>query len=66
MSHEALAFYEFITDATTKDRYEHIHNTAKMVRELCGSEEEYEKWVNIFNAPVGYEDYYEWDTGIAP
>ena len=30
------------------------------------NEEEYEKWVNIFNAPVGYEDYYEWDTGIAP
>ena len=26
---------EFITDDSTKNRYEHIHNTAKMVRELC-------------------------------
>lgn len=38
----------------------------QMVRELCGNEEEYKKWVDVYEAPVGYEDCYEWDTGIAP
>ena len=38
----------------------------QMVRELCGTEEEYKKWVDLYEAPVGYEDYYKWDVGIAP
>lgn len=38
----------------------------QMVRELCGSEEEYKKWVDLYEAPIGYEDYYKWDIGIAP
>lgn len=38
----------------------------QMVRELCGNEEEYKKWVDIYEAPVGYEDYYKWDAGVAP
>lgn len=38
----------------------------QMVRELCGSEEEYKKFVDIYEAPVGYEDYFKWNTGIAP
>lgn len=34
----------------------------KMVRALCGTEEEYERWV------AEYEEggEYEWETGIAP
>ena len=38
----------------------------QMVRELCGTNEEYEKWIDAYEAPVGYEDYYKWDIGIAP
>lgn len=40
----------------------------QMVRVLCGSKEEYEKWVNAYTEPLSDEDgdYYEWDTGIAP
>lgn len=38
----------------------------QMVRELCGNDEEYKKWVDVYEAPVGYEDCYKWDTGIAP
>ena len=37
----------------------------QMVRALCGSQEEYVKWVEAYEAPDG-QDYYEWDTGIAP
>lgn len=37
----------------------------QMVRALCGSEEEYKKWVDKYEAPDG-EDYWEWDCGIAP
>lgn len=37
----------------------------QMVRVLCGSNEEYSKWVEAYETPDG-QDYYEWDTGIAP
>lgn len=37
----------------------------QMVRALCGSKEEYNKWVEAYQTPDG-EDYWEWDTGIAP
>lgn len=36
----------------------------QMVRTLLG-EEEYSKWVTSYETPDG-EDYYVWDTGIAP
>ena len=38
----------------------------QMVRVLCGSEEEYEKWVGEYTKPIRDGDYYPWDTGIAP
>lgn len=38
----------------------------QMVKALCGSEEEYNKWVNEYEEPFESGDYYEWDTGIAP
>ena len=40
----------------------------QMVRALCGNEEEYEKWVAKYEEPVSddHDDYYAWDTGIAP
>lgn len=38
----------------------------QMVRALCGSDEEYTKWVQAYTAPLDDGDYYEWDTGIAP
>lgn len=38
-----------------------------MVRALCGSEEEYARWVRAYEAPLSRPyDYYEWHTGIAP
>ena len=37
----------------------------QMVRALCGSEEEYVKWVEEYEAPL-LGDYYKWDIGIAP
>lgn len=36
----------------------------QMVRALLG-EKEYEDWVKRYEMPDG-EDYWEWDTGIAP
>ena len=36
----------------------------QMVRALLG-EEEYKEWVKSYETPDG-EDYWEWDTGIAP
>lgn len=38
----------------------------QMVRELCGNDEEYKKWVDAYETPLDDDDYYEWDTGIAP
>lgn len=38
----------------------------QMVRALCGSEEEYEKWVGEYTKPLEDGDYYPWDIGIAP
>lgn len=38
----------------------------QMVRALCGNDEGYKEFVNIYEAPVGYEDYFKWDVGIAP
>lgn len=38
----------------------------QMVRELCGNDKEYTKWVEAYEAPLDDGDYYEWDTGIAP
>lgn len=40
----------------------------QMVRALCGSEEEYNKWVANYEAPESddTDDYYKWDCGIAP
>lgn len=38
----------------------------QMVRALCGSEEEYNKWVEVYETPLCNDDYYEWNTGIAP
>lgn len=38
----------------------------QMVRALCGSEEEYTKWVNKYTEPLEDGDYYNWDSGIAP
>lgn len=38
----------------------------QMVRTLFDNENEYIKWVQAYEAPVGYEDYYKWDVGIAP
>lgn len=35
----------------------------QMVRALLG--EEYSKWVEAYETPDG-QDYYEWNTGIAP
>jgi hypothetical protein len=36
----------------------------QMVRTLLGNEE-YEEWVKSYETPDG-EDYWTWDTGIAP
>lgn len=40
----------------------------QMVRVLCGSEKEYIAWVTNYEAPESDDpdDYYSWDTGIAP
>lgn len=38
----------------------------QMVRALCGDEEDYEKWVDAYEAPLSNGDYYDWSTGIAP
>lgn len=38
----------------------------QMVRALCGSDEEYNEWVDEYEKPFENGDYYEWDIGIAP
>jgi hypothetical protein len=37
----------------------------QMVRALCGNDEKYKEWIEIYETPDG-EDYYTWDAGIAP
>lgn len=38
----------------------------QMVRALCENESEYREWVKRYETPMGLNEYYEWDTGIAP
>lgn len=38
----------------------------QMVRALCETQEEYNNWVEAYEAPLSDEEYYIWDTGIAP
>lgn len=38
----------------------------QMVRALCGSEEEYKKWVDKYEEPLEDGDYYSWDEGVNP
>lgn len=40
----------------------------QMVRALCGDEDKYREWVEAYEIPINYkeDDYYEWNTGIAP
>ena len=38
----------------------------QMVRALCGSEEEYNKWVMSYEEPLEDGDCYKWERGIAP
>ncbi len=38
----------------------------QMVRALCGNEDEYRNWVKLYETPETDEEYYIWDTGIAP
>lgn len=38
----------------------------QMVRALCENEERYKNWVEAYEAPLKYGEYYEWDVGIAP
>lgn len=38
----------------------------QMVKVLCCSEENYNKWVEAYESPLDDGDYYEWDCGIAP
>ena len=38
----------------------------QMVRALCGTEKEYKKWIEAYEVPLDDDDYYEWETGIAP
>lgn len=38
----------------------------QMVRVLCGGEKEYIEWIKAYETPVSSEEYYEWDSGIAP
>ena len=38
----------------------------QMVRTLCGSEEEYIRWVTEYEMKLSNGDYYKWDVGIAP
>ncbi len=37
----------------------------QMVRALFENEDEYKSWVKAYETPDG-EDYWEWNTGIAP
>lgn len=38
----------------------------QIVRTLCGSDEEYKKWVDKYEEPLEDGDYYSWDEGINP
>ena len=36
----------------------------QIVRILCGSNEEYKKWVDKYEEPLEDGDYYSWNQGI--
>lgn len=38
----------------------------QMVRALCGTEYAYRIWVESYQTPLDDEEYYTWNTGIAP
>ena len=38
----------------------------QMVRALCANEDMYKKWIEAYEEPISNEDYYVWNTGIAP
>ena len=38
----------------------------QIVRILCGSNEEYKKWVDKYEEPLEDGDYYSWNQGINP
>lgn len=38
----------------------------QIVRILCGSNEEYKKWVDKYEEPLEDGDYYSWSQGINP
>lgn len=38
----------------------------QMVRALFDDEKKYAAWVEAYETPLSYGEYYEWDTGIAP
>lgn len=38
----------------------------QMVKALCGDNKKYKEWVKNYETPMGLNEYYEWDIGIAP
>ncbi len=38
----------------------------QIVRILCGSDEEYKKWIDKYEEPLEDGDYYSWNEGINP
>ena len=50
----------------TDGEYQKLWVIDQMVRALCGSKEEYAKWVQAYEIPFDDGNYYQWETGIAP
>ena len=38
----------------------------QIVKVLCGSKSEYKKWVETYETLLADDNYYKWNTGIAP
>lgn len=38
----------------------------QMVRALFDDDSAYKEWVKLYETPMGFNESYEWDTGIAP
>lgn len=53
-------------NGTIDDDWHKMWVIDQMVRALCGSEEEYNKWVMSYEKPLEDGDYYKWEYGIAP
>ena len=50
----------------TKETEKSMKNNHHKNNQMCGSDEEYKKWIDKYEEPLEDGDYYSWNKGINP